>query len=186
LQRKKNEIDKKYSKGRRLFLDAYMKMLNDLHPDKLYYPDANSTLRLTYGDVGGYTYKNKKYNFYTTIDQYMKKEQPDNPEFFVKDRMKELYNKKDWGRYGDSDGTLHINFLTDNDITGGNSGSPVLNGKGELIGIAFDGNWEGMSGDIAFEPDYQKTINVDINYVLWVIDKYANAQNLMDELTVIE
>ncbi len=183
---KKNKIDKKYTKGRRLFLDAYMKMLNDLHPDKLYYPDANSTLRLTYGDVGGYTYEDKKYDYYTTIDQYMKKEDPYNPEFYVKDRMKELYKKKDWGRYADSDGTLHINFLTDNDITGGNSGSPVLNGKGELIGIAFDGNWEGMSGDIAFEPDYQKTICVDINYVLWVIDKYANAQNLMDELTIIE
>ena len=182
----KEKVDADYQKGRRLFLKAYMEMLADQNPDALFYPDANSTLRLSYGTVGGYKYKSTTYNYYTTIDQYMQKEDPNNNEFFVTDRMKELYKKKDWGRYAYPDGSLRIDFLTNNDITGGNSGSPVLNGNGELIGLAFDGNWEGMSGDIAFEPEFQKTINVDIKYVLWVIDKYANAQRLIDELDIVE
>ena len=93
---------------------------------------------------------------------------------------------KDYGRYADADGTIHIDFLTNNDITGGNSGSPCINGDGELIGLAFDGNWEGMSGDIAFEPDFQKTIVADVRFVLWVIDKYAGAQNIIDELDIVE
>ncbi|MBN2664581.1 MAG: S46 family peptidase [Bacteroidales bacterium] len=182
----KDDIDKDYQKGRRLFLDAYMKWLAANNPDQLFYPDANSTLRLTYGTVGGYTYDNIKYNYFTTIDEYMAKEDPNNPEFEVTQRMKDLYKANDWGRYADDDGTLHIDFLTNNDITGGNSGSPVLNANGELIGLAFDGNWEGMSGDIAFEPEFQKTICVDVRYVLWVIDQYAGAKNLIDELTIIE
>ena len=178
--------DKDYSKGRRLFIDAFMKMYAEKDPNHLYYPDANSTLRLTYGTVGGYKYGNIDYNFFTTVDEYMKKEDPNNDEFFVTDRMKELYKKKDWGRYAYPDGSLRIDFLTNNDITGGNSGSPVMNGNGELIGIAFDGNWEGMSGDIAFEPEFQKTICVDIKYVLWVIDKYGEAQRLIDEMELVE
>jgi len=182
----KDASDGDYQKGRRLFLDAYMQWLTANNPNQLFYPDANSTLRLTYGTVGGYTYDNTDYTYFTTVDEYMLKEDPNNPEFHVLQRMKDLYAAKDWGRYADTDGTLHIDFLTNNDITGGNSGSPVINGNGELIGIAFDGNWEGMSGDIAFEPDFQKTICVDIRYVLWVIDKYAGAQNLIDELTIVE
>ncbi len=181
-----DNFDQNYSKGRRLFVDAFMKMYAEKDPKHLYYPDANSTLRLTYGSVGGYKYDGKEYTYYTTVEQYMAKEDKNNPEFFVTDRMKKLYKEKDWGRYAYPDGVLRVNFLTNNDITGGNSGSPVLNGEGQLIGVAFDGNWEGMSGDIAFEPDYQKTICADIKYVLWVIDKYGQAKRIIDEMDIIE
>ena len=115
----------------------------------------------------------------------MAKEDANDPEFIVPTKLKELYNKKDYGRYG-QDGTLRVNFISNNDITGGNSGSPVMNNKGHLIGCAFDGNWEAMSGDIAFEDKLQRTISVDIRYILFVIDKYAGAQNLIDEMTIIE
>ncbi|MDX1351193.1 MAG: S46 family peptidase, partial [Putridiphycobacter sp.] len=176
------EAKQKLDKANRLFVDA----LRQMNPDKTYYPNANSTLRLTYGNVGRY----KKgdgvlYDYYTTIDGLMEKENPEDDEFIVPARLKELYEKKDYGRYG-QDGTLRVNFISDNDITGGNSGSPVMNAKGELIGCAFDGNWEAMSGDIAFEPNFQKTISVDIRYVLFVIDKYAGATNLIDEMTIVE
>jgi hypothetical protein len=119
----------------------------------------------------------------------MEKEDPSNDEFIVEAELKELFGKKDFGRYGemiDGEKKMVVCFLTTNDITGGNSGSPVINGKGELIGIAFDGNWEAMSGDIAFEPELQRTINVDIRYVLFIMDKMAGAQNLIDELTIVD
>ncbi|MFW6327696.1 MAG: S46 family peptidase, partial [Bacteroidota bacterium] len=115
----------------------------------------------------------------------MEKEDPDNWEFVVPEKLKELYETKDYGRYQDGN-TLPVCFITNNDITGGNSGSPVLNGNGELIGLAFDGNWEAMSGDIAFEPELQKCICVDIRYVLFIIDKYAGATHLIDELVIVE
>jgi len=115
----------------------------------------------------------------------MEKEDPDNYEFIVDPYLKKLYEKKDYGRYG-KDGEMVVCFTTNNDITGGNSGSPVINGNGELIGLAFDGNWEAMSGDIVFEPELQKCINVDIRYVLFVIDKFAGAKHLVDEMTVVE
>ncbi len=183
---KLEKYEKEYSKGRRLFVDAFMKMYAENDPNHLYYPDANSSMRITYGKVGGYTYNNTKYNYYTTVDEYMAKEDANNEEFFITEKMKKLYQNKDWGKYAYPDGVLRVNFITNNDITGGNSGSPVLNGNGELIGLAFDGNWEGMSGDIAFEPDYQKTICVDIKYVLWVIDKYGEAQRLINEMELVE
>jgi V8-like Glu-specific endopeptidase len=116
----------------------------------------------------------------------MEKEDPDNFEFMVPPRLKTLYQEKDYGQYAASDGSLHVCFTTNNDITGGNSGSPVINGNGELFGLAFDGNWEAMSGDIAFENQLQKCINVDIRYVLFIIDKFAGAQNLIDEMTLVQ
>jgi len=128
--------------------------------------------------------RDRLYDFYTTIEGLMAKENPDDDEFIVPSKLKELYNKKDYGRYAEN-GTLPINFISDNDITGGNSGSPVMNAKGELIGCAFDGNWEAMSGDIAFEKSLQRTISVDIRYVLFVIDKYAGATNLIEEMTIV-
>jgi hypothetical protein len=115
----------------------------------------------------------------------MQKEDPDNWEFEVPDKLKELYQDKDYGRYG-KDGQMITCFITNNDITGGNSGSPVLNGNGELIGLAFDGNWEAMTGDIAFEPELQRTISVDIRYVLFIMDKFAGAKHLVDEMTIVE
>jgi len=164
----------------------FVKGLREMNPDKKYYPNANSTLRLSYGNIGSYRPKDGViYDYYTTIDGLMAKEDSTNDEFIVPVKLKELYNAKDYGRYG-QDGTLRVNFISNNDITGGNSGSPVMNKKGHLIGCAFDGNWEAMSGDVAFEDELQRTISVDIRYILFVIDKYAGATNLIDEMTIID
>ncbi len=173
----------KLKKGRRLFMAAML----EKEKDKTFYPNANSTPRLTYGYVGDYKPADAvHYSYFTTIDGIIEKEDPNNEEFIVPTKLKELYNNKDYGQYADKDKNLHVCFTTNNDITGGNSGSPVINGNGELIGIAFDGNWEAMSGDIAFEPQLQKCINVDIRYVLFIIDKYAGATNLINEMTLIK
>lgn len=164
-----------------LFVDGLRKM----NPNKKYYPDANFTMRLTYGNVLDYSAADAvQYNYYTTLEGIMQKEDPTNPEFIVPAKLKELYEKKDYGRYAEN-GVMKVGFLTSNDITGGNSGSPVINGNGELIGTAFDGNWEAMSGDIAFEPDLQRTISVDIRYTLFIIDKFAGATNLINEMTIV-
>lgn len=169
-------------KGNRLFLAG----LREMKQDKKFYPDANFTMRLTYGKVLDYYPADAvHYDYVTTLKGVMEKEDPTNWEFVVPEKLKELYNKKDYGKYGD-DGKMITCFLTDHDITGGNSGSPVINGKGELIGLAFDGNWEAMSGDIAFEPELQRTINVDIRYVLFIIDKFAGAKNIINEMTIVE
>lgn len=169
-------------KGKRLFVAGLMEM----QPEKIFYPDANSTMRLTYGKVMEYEPRDGViYKYYTTTDGYIEKEIPGDYEFDVPSRMKELLLDKNYGKYADADGKLHAAFITNNDITGGNSGSPVINGKGELIGIAFDGNWEAMSGDLAFEQNLQRCINVDIRFVLWVVDVYAGAQNLIDEMEII-
>jgi hypothetical protein len=171
------------AKGRRLFVAGLMEM----QPDKKFYPDANSTMRLTYGKVMDYDPRDGvTYKYYTTTDGYLEKEIPGDYEFDVPARMKELLLAEDFGQYAATDGKLRACFITDNDITGGNSGSPVINGKGELIGIAFDGNWEAMSGDLDFEEDLQRCINVDIRFVLWVVDVYAGAQNLIDEMTIVK
>lgn len=169
-------------RGNRLFVEGLIKMT----PDKNYAPDANSTMRVTYGTVGGYNPRDAvKYDYITYIEGIMEKENPQMREFTVMPRLKELYNSKDYGRYADKNGRMPIGFLANTDITGGNSGSPVLNANGELIGCAFDGNWEAMSGDIAFEPDLQRTIAVDIRFVLFVIDKFAGAKHIVDEMTIV-
>ncbi|QXP64852.1 S46 family peptidase [Polaribacter sp. HaHaR_3_91] len=152
------------------------------------YPDANSTLRLSYGKVRALPADKRKdanENNYTTFQGMIKKYKPNDSEFDLDQSMLDIYEKKDYGRYANERGQLPVNFLTDNDITGGNSGSPVVNGKGELIGLAFDGNIEAMAGDVIFDSNLQRTINVDIRYVLWLIDKYSNAKHIVDELTII-
>ncbi|MBN1338871.1 MAG: S46 family peptidase [Bacteroidales bacterium] len=170
------------SKGERLFIAG----LREMNPDKVYYPDANSTMRLTYGSVQDYIAADAvHYDYITTSVGILEKEDPDNEEFIVPARLKQLIEDKDFGPYGNAD-EMVLCFLTTNDITGGNSGSPVINGDGELIGLAFDGNWEAMSGDIVFEPELQRTICVDSRYVLFVIDKYAGAQNLIEELKIVK
>ena len=173
-----------YSKAFRLLVDGMR--LSGLSP--VTYPDANSTLRLTYGKVSALPADKRndaKVNYYTTLQGAIKKYKPKDEEFDLPLRLMELNDKKDFGEYADKDGYMPVNFLTDNDITGGNSGSPVLNGKGELIGLAFDGNIEAMAGDVIFDTKLQKTINVDIRYVLFIIDKYAGAKHIVDEMTII-
>ncbi len=151
------------------------------------YPDANSTMRLTYGTVGGYSPKDAVvYSHYTTLDGVMEKEDPDNWEFVVPDKLKELWKNKDYGQYGTADGKMVTCFLSNNDITGGNSGSPIMNARGELIGLAFDGNWESMSSDVMFEPDLQRCISVDIRYVLFIVEKFGGAKWLIDEMDIVK
>jgi hypothetical protein len=157
----------------------------EMQPDKKFYPDANSTMRFTYGTVQDYEARDAvHYDYVTHLSGVMEKEDPENDEFIVPAKLKELYEKKDYGPYASKDGRMDVCFLTNNDITGGNSGSPVINAKGELLGLAFDGNWEAMSSDIAFAPKLQRTIVVDVRYVLFIIDKFAGAGHLVDELTI--
>ena len=178
------EATEKLQRANRLFVDGVRKM----QPNKKFYPNANSTMRLTYGNVLAYEPRDAvKYDFYTTIDGVMKKEDPSNPEFNIDPRMKEVWMKKDFGQYADkTTGKLVVNFLSNNDITGGNSGSPVINANGELIGTAFDGNWEAMSGDIYFEPNIQRTISLDVRYTLWLIDKVYGATNIVNEMKLVK
>ena len=153
------------------------------------YPDANSTLRLTYGKVRSLPADKRNdatINNYTTLAGQVKKYKKGDQEFDLPTRILDMQKNKEFGRYADKDGSLHVNFLTDNDITGGNSGSPVLNGKGELIGLAFDGNIEAMAGDVIFDKNLQRTINVDIRYVLWVIENYSGAKHIVDEMTLVK
>ena len=165
----------------------YIKALMEMQPDKNFYPDANGTLRLTYGNVKSYHPKDGvDYKYYTTLTGVMEKENPKDFEFTVPAKLKDLYNKKDFGQYADANGEMHTDFISNNDITGGNSGSPVMNANGELVGLAFDGNWEAMSGDIFFDSKYKRTISVDIRYVLFLIDKFGGATNLINEMKIIK
>ena len=151
------------------------------------YPDANSTLRLTYGKIGSYEPADgMEYLYYTTLKGVMEKEDPNNPEFVVPAKLKELYEKKEFGPYAMPDGRMPICFATGTDNTGGNSGSPVFNSKGELIGTGFDRNYEGLTGDIAYNPQLQRAACVDIRYTLFIIDKFAGAGHLIDEMTIIK
>jgi hypothetical protein len=178
------KLQNDFGKAYRLLVDGMRQ--SKLSPVK--YPDANSTLRLTYGKVSALpadSDNDAKVNYYTTLQGTIKKYKPNDEEFDLPKRLIELNDKKDFGEYADKGGYMPVNFLTNNDITGGNSGSPVLNGKGELIGLAFDGNIEAMAGDVIFDSKLQKTINVDIRYVLFIIDKYAGAKHIVDEMTII-
>lgn len=171
---------------------AFRNLVEGLRVSKLnaiQYPDANSTLRLTYGKVRALPADKRndaKVNNFTTMDGLVKKYKKGDAEFDMPTKIIEMNKKKQYGRYADKAGHMPINFLTDNDITGGNSGSPVLNGKGQLIGLAFDGNIEAMAGDVIFDPKLQRTINVDIRYVLWVIDTFSGAKHIVDEMTIVK
>ncbi|KUJ51680.1 S46 family peptidase [Chryseobacterium sp. JAH] len=181
------KIDDNFSKNNRLFLAGLMKAM----PEKKFYPDANSTMRLTYGQIDTLPVRtDRNYfgvteNYYTTMEGLVGKYKAGDEEFDLPQRVIALQNAKDYGQYADKAGYLPVNFLSNNDITGGNSGSPVIDGDGNLIGIAFDGNSEALSGDIVFENQWQKTISVDIRFVLWTIDKYAGARRLVDELKLV-
>ncbi len=169
-------------KGKRLFVDGILQM----NKDKAMAPDANSTIRLTYGNVLQYEPRDGvTYHYYTTLKGVMEKEDPASTEFIVPSKLKDLYNKKDFGNYVNDKGEIVACFISNNDITGGNSGSPVINGDGHLIGLAFDGNSEAMSGDIDFEENLQRCINLDVRYMLFIIDKYAGAKNLINEMTIV-
>ena len=172
------------SDAHRLYVAGLMRQ----NPDKAWYSDANFTIRLTYGQVLPYSPADAiTYNYYTTLDGVIAKEDTTNPlEFTVEERLKELYRTADYGPYAMKNGKLPVGFLANLDITGGNSGSPVLDKKGRLIGLAFDGNWEAMSGDVAFEPELQRCIAVDIRYVLFVVDKFAGCKHIMSELTIVK
>ncbi len=173
------------------YTKAYRKLVQGMRESELspvIYPDANSTMRLTYGTVSALPADKRNdatVNYYTTLQGTINKYKPRDEEFDLPKRLLELNESKDFGEYADKNGYMPVNFLTNNDITGGNSGSPVLNGKGELIGLAFDGNIEAMAGDVIFDDKLQKTINVDIRYVLFIIDKYSGAKHIVDEMTII-
>lgn len=170
-----------YAKGQKQYIAGTLEM----KAGKAMYPDANFTMRLTYGKVLNYSPKDGViYDHQTTLDGVMQKEDPNNWEFVVPEKLKQLYNNQDFGQYALKDGRMPVAFLTNNDITGGNSGSPVMNKKGELIGTAFDGNWEAMSGDIIFEPKLQRCINVDIRYTLFIMDKFGGAGYLLNEMDI--
>lgn len=185
---KSDEITKAqndYSAGFRLLVEG----LRESKIGTIKYPDANSTLRLTYGKVRSLPADKRNdatINNYTTLAGQVKKYKKGDQEFDLPVKVLEMQKNKDYGRYADKDGSLHVNFLTDNDITGGNSGSPVINGKGELIGLAFDGNIEAMAGDVIFDAKLQRTINVDIRYVLWVIENFSGAKHIVDEMTLVK
>ncbi len=165
----------------------YMKGQMEMEPEKRFSPDANFTLRVTYGKVEGFKPKDgMKYRHFTTLEGIMQKENPDIYDYVVEPRLKELYNKKDYGRYADKDGSMHVAFTASVHTTGGNSGSPILNAEGQLLGLNFDRCWEGTMSDLIYDPDICRNISVDIRYVLFIIDKFAGAGHLIDEMTIVE
>ncbi len=178
-----NKYAAQFAQGKKDYIAGTLEM----REGEAIYPDANFTMRLTFGQVLPYYPRDAVfYNYYTTLDGVMEKEDPSNWEFEVPEKLKELWRNQDFGRYALDNGKMPLAFISNLDITGGNSGSPIMNGRGELIGLAFDGNWESMSGDIIFEPELQRCISVDIRYVLFIIEKYGEAHNLIDELDIVE
>lgn len=164
----------------------YVKAMRELMKDKKFYPDANSTLRVAYGKVNNYEPRDGvSYNHFTTLDGLMEKENPNDEEFIVFPKLKELYQKKDYGEYADKNGKMRIAFIASNHTTGGNSGSPVLNAKGELIGTNFDRNWEGTMSDVMYNPNLCRNIVLDVRYTLFIIDKYAGAGYLLNEMNIV-
>ena len=158
----------------------------EMQPDKQFYPDANLTLRVAYGKVAGFEPQDGvKYKHYTTIEGIMQKENPDIYDYVVEPRLKELYNNKDYGRYANSKGEMPVAFIATNHTTGGNSGSPVLNAYGELIGLNFDRCWEGTMSDIQYDPQVCRNITLDIRYCLFIIDKFAGAGHLIEEMDIV-
>ncbi|MDR2424756.1 MAG: S46 family peptidase [Prevotellaceae bacterium] len=184
LRKANDEFSHIFSEGHRRYVAGLMSMYNGVRP---VYPDANFTMRMTYGKISGYRPADAEYfDYLTTASGIIEKEDPNNWEFEVPDKLKNLIATRNFGVYALKDGRLPVCFIFNGDITGGNSGSPVLNARGELIGTAFDGNWEAMSGDIAFEHEMQRCINVDIRYTLFIIDKFADAKYLIDEMTIVK
>ena len=184
---KSRECNTKINNLRRVYMEGQMKMIPEVYPEKRLYPDANFTLRVTYGKVGGFKPKDAvTYGYFTTLDGIMQKENPDIYDYVVTDRLHELYDAKDYGRYADKDGTMHVAFIAGNHTTGGNSGSPILNAEGKLLGLNFDRTWEGTMSDLIYDPSICKNISVDIRYVLFLIDKYAGCTRLIDEMTIDE
>ncbi len=178
---------KAYNKDLTLAKQVYIEGLLKMREGTPIYPDANFTIRLSAGQVQPYKPADAvSYNFFTTMEGIFEKEDSTNYEFEVPAKLKEIWLNKDYGRYAEEDGRMIVNIISSNDITGGNSGSPLINGNGELIGLAFDGNWEAMSGDIIFEPNMQRTISVDIRYVMLIIEKFAGAMNIIDEIDFVE
>ena len=179
LTQKLQQYDQAYYKAHRDYVKGRLEMEGETN----LFPDANFSIRLSYGQVKGYTPRNAvDYKAQTTLEGVMEKEDQDNWEFVVSDKLKSLFASKDYGKYANADGEMPVCFSATTHTTGGNSGSPVLNGNGELIGLNFDRNWEGVGGDIQYLPDYQRSIIVDIRYVLFVIDKYAGAGYLLEEM----
>jgi hypothetical protein len=175
-----NNAKLELTKSTRLFVEGIMEM----NKDKKYYPNANSTMRLTYGKITDYNPgPTSNFGYYTTLDELIAKEDPKNPDFEVPSKLKLLYQNKDYGKYA-TDGKMYVDFITNCDVTGGDSGAPVIDGDGNLIGLVFDINWESTSSPIFFDDNYQRTISVDIKYILFIIDKYAGASNIIKELTL--
>ncbi|MBQ8223724.1 MAG: S46 family peptidase [Bacteroidales bacterium] len=181
------ELNNQIADMQRVFMRGQMEYHAEQNPDKMMYPDANFTLRVTYGRIGGFSPKDAvTYKHFTTLDGIMQKENPNIYDYVVTDRLRELYESKDYGRYADKDGSMHVAFIAGNHTTGGNSGSPILNADGHLLGLNFDRTWEGTMSDLIYDPSICKNISVDIRYVLFIIDKYAGAGHLVNEMTIVE
>jgi hypothetical protein len=183
IQPKLSDLNAQLAELQRTYMKAQMEMRKDFQ----FYPDANSTLRITYGKVDGFEPRDGvEYKHYTTLDGIIEKENPDIFDYVVEDRLKELYTTKDYGVYGDKDGSMHVCFIASNHTSGGNSGSPVLNADGHLIGLNFDRNWEGTMSDLMYDPDQCRNITLDVRYCLFIIDKFAGAHWLIEEMDLVK